>query len=135
METKYEITFGDKKQVNARVREFIVQTDHEETDGGDNAAPTPFELFLASIGTCVGYQILAFCRERNIPTGRLRLEEKITLNDSTRMAEKIDITILLPQNFPEKYRDAVIKAGESCIVKKHIGPQTVIQINSRQRID
>jgi len=123
------------KQVNAQVRDFVITTDQPTKDGGDDSSPSPFELFLASIGTCVGYQILAFCRERNIPTDKIRLEQNIVRNDSTKMAEKIDLTILLPPGFPEKYGDAVIKAGESCIVKKHIGPQTIIQVHSRQRAD
>jgi len=32
----------------------------------------------------------------------------------------VKITIRLPADFPEKYRDAVVKAAESCTVKKHI---------------
>ena len=29
--------------------------------GGDESAPAPYSLFLASIGTCVGIYVVYFC--------------------------------------------------------------------------
>jgi putative redox protein len=51
MKMKYEITLGCGKKVDARVRGFTIRTDQPVADGGEDAAPGPFELFLASIGT------------------------------------------------------------------------------------
>ena len=38
----------------------------------------------------------------------------------TRMVERIELDIQLPAGFPEKYRDAVIRAADQCAVKKHL---------------
>jgi ribosomal protein S12 methylthiotransferase accessory factor len=40
-------------------------------------------------------------------------------NDAeSRKLSGIDLEIVLPENFPEKYRDAVIKAADRCAVKR-----------------
>ena len=84
------------------------------------AEPSPFALFLASIGTCAGIYVLSFCQERNIPTEGVRLIQKIERNGKSRMVEKIAIEIKLPSNFPQKYRRAVVRSAQLCSVKKHM---------------
>ena len=129
MNTKYEITFGGGKKVNAHVRDFIINTDQPISDGGNNSAPSPFELFLASIGTCAGFYVVSFCQARAIPTDNIRLTQTIIRNDTTHMVERIEIGISLPPDFPEKYKEAVIRAAESCTVKKHLASPPAIQIH------
>jgi ribosomal protein S12 methylthiotransferase accessory factor len=36
------------------------------------------------------------------------------------MIGEIDIDILVPPTFPEKYRDSLIRSAELCKVKKHL---------------
>lgn len=47
-----EITFDGNKVVTAHFEGHVVKTDQSIEDGGENSAPSPFELFLASMGTC-----------------------------------------------------------------------------------
>ena len=35
------------------------------------------------------------------------------------MIEKVIMNVILPENFPDKYTDALIKAIDLCHVKKH----------------
>jgi putative redox protein len=132
MDMKYEITFGGGKKVDAQVGSFTISTDQPIDDGGQDTAPSPFELFLASIGTCAGFYVVSFCQARAIPTYNIRLTQTIVRNDSTHMVERIDIDIILPPDFPEKYKSAVIKAAESCTVKKHLASPPLIQVNTRE---
>ena len=115
-----EIVFRGGKRVNAMYKGFTIRTDQPEHSGGDNSAPSPFDLFLASIGTCAGIYILSFCQARDIPTRGLKLIQRTQRNSETRMIEKIIIEIQLPPGFPEKYRRTVIHSAELCAVKKHI---------------
>lgn len=131
MDMKYEISFGGGKKVSARVRVFTINTDQPIADGGQETAPSPFELFLASIGTCAGFYVLSFCQARAIPVDAIRLTQTITRNDTNHMVEKIDIDITLPPDFPEKYKAAVIRAADSCTVKKQLSSPLVILIHTR----
>jgi ribosomal protein S12 methylthiotransferase accessory factor len=83
-------------------------------------APSPFELFLSSIGTCAGIYVLGFCKQRNLPTKGIRIIERINHSPVTHMVETIGLEIQIPPGFPEKYRDSLIRSAELCAVKKHI---------------
>ena len=61
------------KKVNAFFKGFTIKTDQSKAYGGDESAPEPFDMFLVSIGTCVGANALVFCQKRDIPTKNLRL--------------------------------------------------------------
>jgi ribosomal protein S12 methylthiotransferase accessory factor len=115
-----EVVFPGGKRVNALYKGFAIQTDQPEQAGGGGSAPSPFDLFLASIGACVGYYVLSFCQGRSIPTAGLKLNLQSERNKETGLIGKIAIEILLPAEFPEKYKEAVKRAAELCAVKKHL---------------
>lgn len=114
------ISFPGNKKVDSTYKGFTVHTDQPVSEGGENSAPEPFDLFLASIGTCAGIYVSSFCRERGIDTADLRLILSFHTNAATGMVERIDIQIKLPPVFPEKYKAAVIRSAEMCFVKKHL---------------
>ena len=126
------ITFPGNKKVDSIYKGFTVHTDQPITEGGENTAPEPFDLFLASIGTCAGIYVSSFCNERQIDTTDLRLILSFIRNTVTHMVEEIDIQIKLPLGFPEKYKSAVIRTAEMCFVKKHLitPPQFRISVSS-----
>jgi putative redox protein len=128
MEMKYNITFAGNKKVDAHFRGFTLKSDQPVADGGDNDAPSPLEIFLASIGMCAGFYIVAFCQSRSIPTDNITMTQNIMRNDTTHMVEKININIVLPPDFPEKYKSAIVKTAQSCSVKKFLDAPPEIQI-------
>ena len=130
MEMKYDITFGGNKKVNSHYRGFTINTDQPENSGGDNTALSPFELFLASIGMCTGFYVLAFCQSRSISTDNIKITQTVIRSDTTHMVEKVMIDINLPPDFPEKYKAAVIKTAQSCSVKKFLDAPPEIQIST-----
>ena len=98
-------------------------TDQPGEDGSPGAAPSPFACFLASIGTCAGFYVLEFCKARQIATDNISLSQQIGFGldeQGKRRVDKVELTINLPAEFPERYRKAVVKAAEACTVKKAI---------------
>src|ERR1700737_3332027 len=63
-----EIEFPGGVQVAARFNGFLLATDQSPEHGGGRTAPQPFDLFLASLGTCAGFNALRFCQERGFET-------------------------------------------------------------------
>jgi len=115
-----EIVFPGGKRVDASYKSFTIKTDQPLFAGGEGSHPAPFDLFLASLGTCAGFYVLSFCQKRGIPTENIKLTLRPERNKKTRMVEKVGIEILLPPEFPEKYKKAVVKAAEECTIKKHL---------------
>jgi putative redox protein len=115
-----EISFPGGVLVEAQHEGFKVLTDQPVKDGGTNTAPSPSDLFLASLGTCAGYYALRFCQERGLPTDGLSLTLSTESDEARRRLSKIRIEIRLPVGFPEKYRAAILRATDQCSVKRHV---------------
>jgi putative redox protein len=114
-----EITFPGGARVDANFGPFTVRTDQPPMGGGEGSAPTPFATFLASIGTCAGIYVLGFLRQRGLPTEGVRIVQRMHSNPMTGMVSQIDLQIEVPEGFPEKYKDALVRSAELCAVKKH----------------
>lgn len=114
------IDFPGGARVDAHFGPFTVATDQPPMGGGQASAPTPFALFLSSIGTCAGIYVLGFCRQRNLPTDGIRILERVNSNPVNGMVDRIDLEIQVPESFPERYRDSLVRSAELCAVKKHL---------------
>ncbi len=115
-----KITFHGGKKVNAEYNGFTHKTDQPAAGGGENTAPSPFELFLASLGTCAGFYVLSFCQGRGIDASEIELRQSVEWDAQSHLIGKVNIEIVLPASFPEKYRAAVVQAAQACTVKKHL---------------
>lgn len=125
-----KIRLEEGKKVNAHIKGHIIKTDQPERAGGENSAPAPFDLFLASIGTCSGIYVKSFCEQRNIPTDNISIDMELTKNPESRMIDKIEMTVNLPDDFPEKYKKSVIHAANLCAVKKHLHTAPEIEVKT-----
>lgn len=108
------IDFPGGQKVDAHFRGHTVQTDQPTED----SAPMPFEIFLASIGTCAGIYVLGFCQQRGLSTEGIRIVQRNSANPANGMMDKIDLEIQVPPSFPQQYHAALIRSAELCKVKK-----------------
>jgi ribosomal protein S12 methylthiotransferase accessory factor len=109
-----EIVFPGGAQVDAHAHGMVITTNQ------DGSAPTPFLLFLASMGTCAGIYVVSFCQQRGLPTDNIRIVQRMRSNPMTHMIEEVELDIQVPPDFPEQYKAAVIRSAELCAVKKHL---------------
>ena len=121
------VDFPGGSRVEAHFGPHTVRTDQPVSAGGENSAPTPFDLFLASLATCAGIYVLGFCRNRKLPVEGIRLSQRVETDPVTKMVKKILLDIQLPPDFPEQYKAAVIRAAEQCKVKKHFEKPPVLE--------
>ena len=127
-----KIRFPGNKKVAAEFNGFTVLTDQPKDAGGDGSAPGPFDLFLASIGTCAGIFMLSFCRKRDIPTEGIELVETVEWNEESHKVTKVVLELLLPKDFPEKYQESVVSAMNLCTVKKHLIDPPALEVRMRR---
>lgn len=113
-----EITFDGGKVITAHLNGHVIKTDQPVKLGGKNSAPQPFDLFLASIGTCAGIYVKTFCDQRNIPADKIKIIQTMEYDEIYGVPINIKIDIQVPDDFPDKYKNAVINAAELCKVKK-----------------
>ncbi len=120
------IDFPGGLRVDAHFGEHTVNTDQPPA----NSAPTPFEVFLSSIGTCAGIYVLGFCRQRNLPVDGIRIVQRNHPNMQG-MVDKIDLEIQVPPTFPAQYYEALVRSAELCKVKKTLEHPPVFEVSTK----
>ena len=127
-----KVTFPGGLRVDSEYKGHVVKTDQPVHQGGEGTASSPFDLFLVSIAACAGFYALAFCKERDIPTEKAGVVMRMEKDPETKMIGKISIEILLPAEFPDRYKRAIIKAVDTCTVKVHLLKPPVIEIELKK---
>jgi len=117
MSSEMKVDFPGGKKVTAHYDGFDIVTDQGVDSGGEGTAPEPFDFFLASLATCAGYYVLKFCESRNISTDDVTLHQSWERNEDKRLV-RVNIRIQIPPDFPAKYHKALVRAAETCSVKK-----------------
>jgi ribosomal protein S12 methylthiotransferase accessory factor len=128
-----EISFPGGARVEARFDQYIVSTDQPPQGGGEGSAPTPFSLFLASLGTCAGIYVLEFLRHRGLPWQGVTLTQRTRSHPKTGMVEEVEVDIQLPAGIPEEYLPAIIRSAELCKVKKHLEQPPKITVHTSRQ--
>ena len=111
------ISFPGGMQVQAQYKQFSIVTDQPVVNGGSNAAPSPYDLFLASIGTCAGYYALRYCQSRGFVPKDFEFKITPKWNDKNQLVY-IGINVQTFSSIPPEHCAGLAKAIESCAVKK-----------------
>jgi len=124
------VTFPGGSRVDMQIGTHLVRTDQPLQAGGEDSAPAPFSLFLASIGTCAGIYVLGFCKQRGLPTDGIEIVQRAEPDPRTGMIGKVHLDIQVPAGFPEKYHEALVRAASQCAVKKHLESPPTFEVRT-----
>lgn len=101
------ISFPGGARVDASFDGFTVKTDQPPMGGGEGSAPTPFAVFLSSIGACAGIYVLGFCQQRGLPTDGIQIIQRAHRDPATGLVSNIDLEIQVPPAFPVDRKSVV----------------------------
>ena len=121
--SEIRVTLPGRRRIDAQVGRHVVHTDQPPENGGEGTAPSPYELFLASMATCAGIFVQGFCAKREIPTDGVGVVLRTESDPATGALSRVAIDVEVPPSFPEKYRDALVRAVDGCSVKRAIQAQ------------
>ncbi|MBN1340123.1 MAG: OsmC family protein [Bacteroidales bacterium] len=129
-----KIYFEDKLKVFADFEGYTIKTDQPVKSGGDGDYPAPFSLFLASLGTCAGIYVKGFCDSRKIPVENISLSQRSIYDPVKKIIGRIEITIHIPVDFPEKYEAALIHSAALCAVKRHLRDDIEVKVKTERAV-
>jgi len=106
---------GDRYRIRIRGHEVLV--DQPVDDGGEDSAPTPTELFVAGLASCVGFYAGRFLRRHDLPTEGLAVDCGFEFApDRPARVGKIELLVHLPEGFPQERRKALLSVIKHCTV-------------------
>jgi ribosomal protein S12 methylthiotransferase accessory factor len=71
-----------------------------------------------------------FCQKRNIPYDGISLSQSWDREEKTNRLTNVRISIEVPEDFPEKYRDALVRVANQCTVKKTLENPPEFQVET-----
>lgn len=128
------ITLEGGKKVATTIGNHHILTDQPEKSGGSDSAPAPFDLFVASIGTCAGFYVQSYCQNKGIDPSGIEIKLETRHNPETKAITAFVTTLLLPPSIPEHLHQPLIRVAEQCAVKKVImsGPEFIVTAEVRK---
>lgn len=124
-----EIKYISGKKFSAHNRAHSIIIDQPKEEAGQDEGLTPPELFVDSLGSCIGVYILAFCKNTGLnPAGMKIILEWEKADDKPARIKNINAKIELPNADVGLRKAALLKVAESCLIHETIKHQPEINI-------
>ena len=124
---------GDRFTVSIRGHEVTV--DQPVKDGGTDEGPTPTELYVAGLAACVGFYAGRFMRRHGIDGDGLGVDCAWEMaEDRPARVGAIEVTLRLPDGFPEEQRDRLMAVVEHCTVHNSIVRAPQVRITTLEGV-
>ncbi|MGJ8679532.1 OsmC family protein [Paraglaciecola sp.] len=126
---KIEVNLLEGQKLEASFGKHKIVSDQSITAGGDESHPEPFDYFLASMPLCAAFYIRKFCEQRDISTQGIVVTQDNTNVGDDKYQKRFSLKVTLPENFPQKYKKALLASANTCTVKKVIQAMPEFEIS------
>lgn len=130
-----EITHLSGDRFAVRIRDHELVTDQPADAGGDDAGPTPTELFVAGLAACVAFYAGRFLR-RHIDTS-VPLSVACSYDMSVDLPPRVTsvrLTVDVPTMLRGDVRDGLLRAAEHCTVHNSLRTPPDVRIAVRDAV-
>ncbi|MBE9014783.1 osmotically inducible protein OsmC [Chroococcidiopsis sp. CCALA 051] len=128
-----DISYKSNLQFQATARGHVITSDQPYSNGGEDTGMTPPELFLAALGSCVGFYAVKYCQTRGLDATSLNVKvsaQKTT--DPPIRLDDIEIHLSLPISLSDRHQKGLENAVNACLIHTTLThpPRIMTQIDS-----
>lgn len=115
-----------------------LQADEPTSAGGQDAAPTPYELLLAALGACKAMTVRMYAKRKgwplqgvqlNLSHGKVHAEDCANCDGPGSLIDQIDVEIKLRGELSAEQRRILLAIAEKCPVHRTLTSE--VQIRTR----
>ncbi len=114
------VQFPGGKKVDACFEAFTVHTDQRLEHGGDQTAPSPFDLFFVALATCAGIAALDYCHKHKLTADDLAITLRAHRHPVLPRYDRIVLDVTPPRGLSAKQTEELLAEVDGCAVKRHI---------------
>jgi uncharacterized OsmC-like protein len=105
---------GDRFRI--AVRQHTIRVDQPASDGGEDTAPTPTELFIASLASCVAFYARRFSARHDIPTDGLAVTAEFSMASHPARVGEITLQVHVPAELSPEQQASLLAVTSHCTV-------------------
>ena len=123
---------------NISVGRHRLQADEPTSAGGQDTAPTPYELLLAALGACKAITVRMYAKRKgwplqgvqlNLSHGKVHAEDCANCDGAGSLIDQIDVEIKLRGELTTEQRRILLAIAEKCPVHRTLTSE--VQIRTR----
>lgn len=112
-----DVRFVSGEAYEVAVREHRMTVDQPPDAGGADAAPTPTELFVASLATCVAFYAGRYLTRHGFSRDGLGVSARFAMaGDRPARVATVRLTVRVPADLPAERRSALAAVVSHCTV-------------------
>ena len=123
---------GDRMAIRIRGHDLVA--DQPISEGGDDAGPTPTELFVAGLAACVGFYAERFLRRHGPDAGLSVTCDFAMSTDRPSRVVAVDLRIDVPWALRDDLREALYRAVDHCTVHNSLRTPPAVRIEIRDGV-
>jgi putative redox protein len=122
---------GDQFTIHTRIHTMMV--DQPIAEGGDDDGPTPTELFVASLASCVAFYARRYLNRHDLPEQGLAVTASYELAQRPARVSDVRLSITLPHGVPIERREALLAVASHCTVHNSLTdpPRISIELQAK----
>lgn len=117
---------GDRFAVE--VRGHTITVDQPVDLGGEDTDPTPTELFVAGLASCIAFYARRFCKRHDIDPDGLEVATSYALGGRPARVTELAVRITPPAALPEERREAFLAVASHCTVHNTLDEPPAVDI-------
>jgi putative redox protein len=116
MSTELFVRHLDGDQFAIDIRGHQIHVDQPADAGGEDTAPTPTELFVAGLASCVAFYARRYLARHNIDPAGLAVAATFTIGGPPTRVTDITVRLTPPPALPAERRGAFYAVASGCTV-------------------
>src|SRR3989337_1691882 len=107
-------------QLAVEVRKHRIMVDQPLEEGGQDQGISPGEMFVGSLGACIGYFAVGFCQRHNIATAGLKVAMEWDYAEQPHRVGSMTAHVDLPGKLNPEVRSRLQKVLEGCTIHQSL---------------
>ncbi len=116
MENKLEVAYKGGMGFEILARQHSITVDLSKEKGGQDSGMNPPEVFIASLGACVGVYVARYCQNANLSTEGLKILMNWKYSDDKTRISNIDVEISFQHSDIGKRANALLEVARHCLI-------------------
>jgi uncharacterized OsmC-like protein len=123
-------------QLAVEIRNHRLVLDQPKEEGGEDRGVTPVEMFVASLGGCIGYFAVRFCQRHKIQTDGLKVTMEWDYAEGPHRVGAMIAYVDLPAPVDSAMKHRLQMVLEGCTIHQSLAdpPKVSVVINETSKI-